>query len=454
MQGGFWTRSKTRKIKKLLKRYGLNKKFSASDFSSVEDFKRTLKRLKVEHERRKKERANKGEEEGERLNEEIMALVQQYGLMGVVHPAVSQPFEPVEQAIVELQNKMSYYKQIDESGVGATPEKLQPEINQIKAMLQGLAGNKDQLRVINLLKSVNDMEKELKANQTRYEEDVRSQRSELQRLMGQWAACPVKNNDADVQARYRQLATSTDLAFLKAGVDTLRSDVLNCATPEAKRTHLLQYLATTLVNLELPTDCKDYEHVKYNSVFGETIATEKNKLMKLQQAVRDGTVKSLPEVQPAVVSAMATREAIVKYCRDVQERGRIAMLSHSLPTKYQAAMAAAAGATAYYAYQNGMIPTDLESLQAVGNTVYSGVASGVATAADYANSVLLKSAMLGNLYRQGKQWTGYGTAEAPRVSGINPGGSYGKVNVMDNLPAGTYNQQQQRPANVPGGQYE
>ena len=432
MQGGFWNRSKTRKIKKLLKRYGLNKKFSASDFSSVEDFKRTLKRLKVEHERRKKERENKGDEEGERLNEEIMMLVQQFGLMSVAHPAVSEPFEPVEAAIVALENKKNYFNNTDESGLGATLEKLQPDIDQIKAMLQGLAGNKDQTRVLNHLKGLTALEKSLKANEIRYEEEMRSNRAELQRLMADWAVCPVRNNDADVQARYRELAATNILAFLKAGLDTLRSDVLNCATPEAQRTQLLQYLATTLVNLELPLECKDYENERYG-YFGETIATEKNKLKKLQVAVRDGTVKTMQEVQPAVASATATREAIVKYCRDVQERGRIAILSNSLPSKYQAAVAGGLALAAFSAFNLGFIPTDMDALRAMGSTAYSGLASG----ADYANSALLKSAMLGNLYQQSKQWTGYG----------NPQGSYalpsvefsrGHVQPQAGNPQGSY----------------
>lgn len=340
MQGGFWNGSKTRKIKKLLKRYGLNKKFSASDFSSVEDFKRTLKRLKVEHERRKKERTNKGDAEGEALNEEIISLAQQYGLMGVVHPAVSEPFKQVEMAIVDLQQKIDYYSQIDE--VGAIPAQVQQEINQIRAMLQGLAGSKEPQRLINLTKSVNETENMLKANKTRHDEELRSLKAELHKLMGEYAVCPDKTDAANVQAQYRVLSTTNDLVSLKGGVESLRIHVHYCATPEAKRNQLLHYLADVRVQLELPPECKDFE-ASNNGYFGMSVKKEKEKLEKLQQAVRDGTVSDIREVQPVVASAKTTHAAALKYCRDVERGGLRAVIFNQLPSAYTAGVGLAGG---------------------------------------------------------------------------------------------------------------
>jgi hypothetical protein len=449
MQGGFWNRSKTRKIKKLLKRYGLSKKFSASDFSSVEDFKRTLKRLKVEHERRKKERANKGDAEGEALNEEIMALVQQYGLMGFTHPAVSEPFRQVEMAMATLQQKIDYLNQTDEAGYGAMPAQVQTEIYEIRAMLQGLAGNKETQRLTNLTASMNEHDKTLKGNKTRHDEDLRSLKAELQRLMAEYAVCPDKTDAANVQAQYREMSTSNDMVFLKGGVESLRSHVHFCASPEAKRNQLLHYLADSLVKLELPPECKAFETSKYG-YFGMNVKKEKEKLEKLQQAVRDGTVTDMKEVQSAVASATTTYGAILKYCRDVKDRGIRAILLNQLPSAYTAGMGLAGGLAV-----GGLVAAAPAIVTSSAFGAASAYAAGLATrAVDAAVMAKTNAALYGNQFAQGANYLrtgvlpeGYGPAKGsyavpsvafsygnvqpqagPEVqaSGIIPGGSYAK----------------------------
>jgi len=332
MRGGFWDSKATKRVKKLLKRTGLNKKYSASDFSGVSDFKHTYKRLKTEHGRRKKDKEKEEELKGEELNEMLIMEMRQLGLGSAgQYPPVEETFEPVEAALASLSQKIDHLNQLDENS--ATLKDVQPQINQIKGMLRSLAGNKDQTRVTGHLTHLTEIETSLKANQTTREEVIRSLRADLQRLIGEWAVCPTKTDNTSVQALYRTSVASTDLLTLKAGVETLRSHVYYCSSPEAQREQLLKFLSDSRNKLILPTDCKGFEHEKYG-YRGETITTEMNKIDKLIQGVMDGTIQTMQEIQPAVTSAMATRDAILKYCRDYNSNKLLAVMMNYLPYKY------------------------------------------------------------------------------------------------------------------------
>jgi hypothetical protein len=350
--------------------------------------------------------------------------------MGVVHPAVSQPFEPVEQAIADLVAKEMYYNQTDEAGIGTMPAQVQTEILNIRTMLQGLAGNKDQPRVLTHLKSINDLETRLKANKVRYDEEVRSLRAELQRLMGEWAVCPTKTDASNVQEQYRQLSASTDLVSLKGGVEVLRTHVHFCSSPEARRKQLVDLLGKTITDLELPPECSAFEHSKYG-YFGETVTTEKNKLVKLQQGVRDGTVTNLNQIQPTITSAQTTHAAILKYCREYNERGWRATVWNALPSKYAVATGLGAGALAAAA---------ITYAPAIATSAAIGTATNFATNVAYrtVDNVLAAKTKFGEGYdylKTGELPPQYRTAEgsyAVPPSGIIPGGSYGAPNVGDN----------------------